>query len=75
VLLTDAKASIDNSWCGDDGKFLLPPSAAAANCWGRPNYLHNGGCNVFWIDGHMNWRNASQFYAGQTPVDRYFQIQ
>jgi prepilin-type N-terminal cleavage/methylation domain-containing protein len=29
VFLADAKASISPSWCGDDGKFMLPPSAAA----------------------------------------------
>src|SRR5262249_13333107 len=41
VLLADAKASLTSSWCGDDGKFLLPPSQAAAHCWGRPNFLHH----------------------------------
>jgi prepilin-type processing-associated H-X9-DG protein len=74
VLLTDAKASVAESWCGDDGKFLLPPSAAPADCWGRPNYPHSNGGNVFWIDGHANWRNPSNFYLGQTPVDRYFRL-
>ena len=30
VMLADAKASKAGSWCGDDGKFLLPPSAPDA---------------------------------------------
>jgi prepilin-type processing-associated H-X9-DG protein len=75
VLLTDAKASIDGSWCGDDGKFLLPPSQADAHCWGRPNALHSGGSNLFWIDGHVKWQRPELFYASQNPVDRYFDRQ
>ena len=52
VLLTDAKSSVDGSWCGDDGKFLLAPTGADTDCWGRPNLLHSVGCNVVWLDGH-----------------------
>ena len=75
VLFVDAWASIHPSWCGDDGKFLLPPSAAAAHCWGRPNALHAQGCNILWIDGHAQWRRPDQFYWDQNPADRYFDLQ
>jgi prepilin-type N-terminal cleavage/methylation domain-containing protein/prepilin-type processing-associated H-X9-DG protein len=72
VLLADAKASIAGSWCGDDGKFLLPPSQADADCWGRPNPQHQGGSNLFWLDGHVKWQRLEQFYVNQTPPDRWF---
>ena len=75
VLLSDAKASITPSWCGDDGKFLLPPSAADAHCWGRPAFLHNQGGNLVWADGHAKWSRPGQFYTGQQPPDRYFDLQ
>lgn len=74
VLLTDAKASKANSWCGDDGKFLLPPSAAVADCWGRPNSLHHETVNISWLDGHLSARAPGRFYTGQVPPDRYFDL-
>jgi prepilin-type N-terminal cleavage/methylation domain-containing protein/prepilin-type processing-associated H-X9-DG protein len=72
VLLADARASIQPSWCGDDGKFLLPPSMPDTHCWGRPSLLHSEGCNVLWVDGHTRWQKPDQFYWGQSPVDRTF---
>jgi prepilin-type N-terminal cleavage/methylation domain-containing protein/prepilin-type processing-associated H-X9-DG protein len=75
VLLADARASIHPSWCGDDGKFLLPPSQADAHCWGRPNPLHQGGSNLAFVDGHVKWLRPERFYIGQEPVDRYFALQ
>ena len=75
VVMTDAKASVANSWCGDDGKFLLPPSQPDADCWGRPNFLHNEGANVQWLDGHVKWHKPGQFYVGQNPVDRVFDLE
>lgn len=72
VLLTDARASLQPSWCGDDGKFLLPPSQQDTHCWGRPNFLHDAGCTVLWVDGHVRWRKPDQFYSGQNPIDRFF---
>lgn len=72
VLLTDARASLQPSWCGDDGKFLLPPSHPDAHCWGRPNPLHHDGSNVVWVDGHVTWRSPDRFYRNQLPPDRYF---
>jgi prepilin-type N-terminal cleavage/methylation domain-containing protein/prepilin-type processing-associated H-X9-DG protein len=74
VMLTDARASIAGSWCGDDGKFLLPPSEADAHCWGRPNFLHTGGGNVLWVDGHAKWQKPDQFYANQNPPDRFLDL-
>jgi prepilin-type N-terminal cleavage/methylation domain-containing protein/prepilin-type processing-associated H-X9-DG protein len=74
VLLADAKSSVDGSWCGDDGKYLLAPSGSDSDCWGRPNWLHSDGGNVLWLDGHVKWQRASQFYSGQTPVDRFFDL-
>lgn len=75
VLFTDAKASLAYSWCGDDGKFLLPPSRPDADCWGRPNPIHAEGVNIVWLDGHSKARKPSGFYSGQTPMDRWFDLQ
>jgi len=75
VLLADAKASVSPSWCGDDGKFMLPPSTAATHCWGRPSFLHAEGSNVLWLDGHLKWDRPGQFYLNQTPPDRTFDLQ
>lgn len=75
LLLADAAASISQSWCGDDGKFLLPPSAANAHCWGRPSHLHQQGANLAWLDGHMKWMKPGAYYTGQTPPDRFWDLQ
>ena len=74
VVMTDGRASIADSWCGDDGKFMLPPSGLDADCWGRPNFLHNEGANVQWLDGHVKWHKSGQFYFGQVPPDRLFDL-
>src|SRR5574341_682082 len=60
------------SYCGPDGKYLLPPSQPDTDCWGRPEPRHNEGGNVAWIDGHVKWMRLSQFYTGQIPPDRFF---
>jgi prepilin-type N-terminal cleavage/methylation domain-containing protein/prepilin-type processing-associated H-X9-DG protein len=75
LLLADARASMEASWCGDDGKFLLPPSMSATHCWGRPNLLHSEGSNLVWLDGHITWRRPGQYYEGQAPVDRFFDLE
>ena len=72
VLFSTAKASIEGSWCGDDGKYVLPPSMADADCWGRPELTFGLGATVYWVDGHSKRVKLGQFYAGQTPVDRFF---
>lgn len=75
VVLTDARASMANSRCGPDGKYLLPPSLAATDCWGRPSANHSGGCSIAWLDGHVRWMRPEQFYLGQIPADRVFDLQ
>jgi prepilin-type N-terminal cleavage/methylation domain-containing protein/prepilin-type processing-associated H-X9-DG protein len=75
LLLADARASRPTSWCGDDGKFLLLPQDPDADCWGRPNFLHSEGANVLWVDGHLQWRRGGAFYQGQTPPDRFLDLQ
>ncbi len=74
VLLTDAEASME-SYCGPDGKYLLPPSLPNAACWGRPAVLHSRGVNVEWLDTHVKWMPVGRFYKDQTPADRYFDLQ
>ncbi len=74
VLFADAKSSVADSWCGDDGKYLLAPSGTDSDCWGRPNWLHSEGSNVLWLDGHVKWQRDNQFYSGQTPPDRFFDL-
>lgn len=75
VAMSDAKASVLGSWCGDDGKFMLPPSGPDADCWGRPNFLHNEGANVQWLDGHVKFHKPGHFYEGQNPIDRVFDLE
>jgi prepilin-type N-terminal cleavage/methylation domain-containing protein/prepilin-type processing-associated H-X9-DG protein len=74
LLLVDARSSFSSSWCGDDGKFLLPPSQADTHCWGRPNPLHSQGSNVAWVDGHIKWARPDSYYFGQTPPDRFLDL-
>jgi prepilin-type N-terminal cleavage/methylation domain-containing protein len=74
VAIADAKSSVAGSWCGDDGKFMLPPSGPNADCWGRPHFLHNEGANVQWLDVHVKFHKPGQFYVGQTPPDRLFDL-
>jgi prepilin-type N-terminal cleavage/methylation domain-containing protein/prepilin-type processing-associated H-X9-DG protein len=75
VLLTDARASKEPNLCGPDGKYLLPPSQPATDCWGRPSFLHQEGCTVTWLDGHVRLERAGRFYEGQQPADRFFDLQ
>jgi len=72
VLFTISKTSVEGSWCGDDGKFVLPFSSANADCWGRPYPVHNEHVSIGWLDGHSTRRKLTQFYGGQDPVDRFF---
>ena len=37
--------------------------------------LHSAGCDVLWLDGHTKWSKVDRFYLGQTPPDRYFDLQ
>jgi prepilin-type N-terminal cleavage/methylation domain-containing protein len=72
VVFAAAQSSVVGSWCGDEGKFLLPPSAADTDCWGRP-YLGPGNAGtIAWADSHVKRVPKGRFYDGQTPADRYF---
>jgi prepilin-type N-terminal cleavage/methylation domain-containing protein len=75
VLFTSAKSSVPASWCGDEGKFLLPPSGANADCWGRPHTVHNGMVTLTWADTHATRVPLGRFYQGQSPVDRFFDLE
>jgi prepilin-type N-terminal cleavage/methylation domain-containing protein len=72
VVFTSARSSVEDSWCGDDGKLLLPPSYPDADCWGRPDTLFFDQAVIHWADGHATRRPRSRFYDGQSPADRYF---
>ncbi|MCZ7600035.1 MAG: hypothetical protein M5U09_23025 [Gammaproteobacteria bacterium] len=37
--------------------------------WNRARGIHNAGCNVGWLDGHVEWMKTGNFYCGQTPAD------
>lgn len=74
VLLTDSQAST-TSFCGPDGKYLLPPSNPNFPCWGRPAALHSKGVNVQWTDGHIKWQRPEAFYGNQTPTDKFFDLE
>jgi prepilin-type N-terminal cleavage/methylation domain-containing protein/prepilin-type processing-associated H-X9-DG protein len=74
AMFTDSKSSVAGSWCGDDGKYILPPSFADADCWGRPNPVHNGMFNLLWMDGHASRKAPSAVYSGQDPADRFFDL-
>jgi prepilin-type N-terminal cleavage/methylation domain-containing protein/prepilin-type processing-associated H-X9-DG protein len=75
VVLTSAKASVEGSWCGDDGKHLLPPSAADTDCWGRPDPTFAGGATIFWADGHSKRLRLGQFYTGLAVPDQFFDLE
>lgn len=75
VLFTVAKSSVLNSYCGDEGKFLLAPSSADADCWGRPYPVYANMVNVAWLDTHVTRWNPNKFYGSQTPPDRYFDLE
>jgi prepilin-type N-terminal cleavage/methylation domain-containing protein len=75
VVLSTARSSVANSWCGDDGKFMLPPSAANANCWGRPDPNAMEHAIIAWADTHVSKKRLPAFYTGQIPVDRFFDLE
>ncbi|MBX7135304.1 MAG: prepilin-type N-terminal cleavage/methylation domain-containing protein [Fimbriimonadaceae bacterium] len=75
ILFTVATNSVLNSWCGDEGKFLLPPSAADADCWGRPLATLGDSVTVSWTDTHVSRWKRGRFYIGQNPADLYFDLE
>ncbi len=42
--------------------------------WARARGIHNRGANVGWVDGHMKWQTTTNFYYGQSPADKYFDL-
>lgn len=72
VLFTSAKSSVPNSWCGDDGKLLLPPSWPDGDCWGRPDPVHMDRAAIAWLDTHATRLPLGGFYSGRTPQDEFF---
>ena len=75
VVLAAARASRAASWCGDDGKLLLPPSGASGDCLGRPDPVILGTIPLLWADAHANRLRPERFYTGQSPADRFFDLE
>lgn len=42
--------------------------------WARPLPIHNDGCNIAFVDGHCKWMKTTQFFYGQSPVDKWFDL-
>ena len=40
----------------------------------RARGVHNGGGNVGFCDGHAKWMKTTQFYYGQVPTDKWFDL-
>ncbi|MCW5937557.1 MAG: prepilin-type N-terminal cleavage/methylation domain-containing protein [Fimbriimonadaceae bacterium] len=74
VVLSTARASKTKSWCGDDGKLLLPPSKPDADCWGRPDPNAVEHAVIEWADTHISRKKMSAFYENQAPKDRFFDL-
>ncbi len=75
VLFAASKSSVENSWCGDDGKYLLPPSQPSTDCWGVPDDQPANQATLTWIDSHAKRMPLTAFYTGQTPQDKFFDRQ
>jgi len=71
ILFTVSKSSVPESWCGDEGKFLLPPSGPDSDCWGRPLGTHGGAVAIAWMDTHASRWQPSRFYS-PAQQDTYF---
>lgn len=82
VVLTTGHASVKDSWCGDDGKFLLRPTdyfnltgGVGADCWGIPDPNAMENAIIAWADGHASKKKLSAFFSGQNPLDKYFDLE
>jgi prepilin-type N-terminal cleavage/methylation domain-containing protein len=82
VALMTGKASVKNSWCGDDGKFLLTPNdyyslsgGAGFDCWGVPDPNAMENAIIAWTDGHASKKKMTQFYTNQNPMDRWLDLE
>lgn len=72
VLFAVSKSSVPNSWCGDDGKFILPPSGPDSDCWGRPLAVYAKSVTIAWADMHASRKHPDSFYNNQNPQDKFF---
>jgi prepilin-type N-terminal cleavage/methylation domain-containing protein/prepilin-type processing-associated H-X9-DG protein len=75
VVFNVSKSSVVNSYCGDEGKFLLAPSSANADCWGRPYPVYADAVNIAWADTHVTRWQPGRFYTNQSPADKFFDLQ
>ena len=75
VLIADSISSVPGSWCGDDGKHLIPPSLGTADCWGVLDPRHNGRGTVVWVDGSAVRRSRAQLQPATQPIDRWFDLE
>lgn len=48
------------------------PVAGDHAYFARPRPVHNGGCNIAFVDGHAKWMTTTQFYYGQNSMDKFF---
>jgi len=55
--------------------YVLPPSQADADFWGRPDPRHSEGVALGLIDGHVKWFRPASFYSAQQPVDKWFALE
>jgi len=56
---------------GNDRNIL--PFPGDPNYYGRPRGIHNGMCNVLFLDGHAASLHTANFYYNQAPVtDKFF---
>ncbi len=40
----------------------------------RPQAAHNDGTNIAWVDGHVKWKKTDEFFYGQNPTDKFFDL-
>ncbi|MGE0002453.1 MAG: type II secretion system protein [Fimbriimonadaceae bacterium] len=74
VAFVTSRTSVPGSWCGDDGKFLLLVGDPDLDCWGRPDPNAFMSATIAWADTHVSRRRPSQFYLGQSPPDRFLDL-
>ena len=59
----------------DDESEMPPAGDSSLHYSQRPRGVHNGGANVAYVDGHAKWARTDQFFYGQSPTDRYFDLE
>lgn len=74
TLLVDARGVNTQAPANHLVTYILPPSQANADYWGRPDLRHTGGVVLTLMDGHVKWFALGQFYTGQNPTDAWFAI-